>query len=280
MLSYRHAFHAGNHADVLKHVVFVNVLLALQRKPAPLCCIDTHAGLGRYALDSPEALRLGEFREGIARLWRASAPPAAIAPYLELVRAANDGPDLRHYPGSPALAAALRRPTDRLVLIERHPADHARLAQRFGGVRHCRVEAGDGYALLRAHVPPREKRGVVLIDPSWELRDEARLLLDSVTDAHRRWATGVYLVWYPLLARAEADRLLRRFTDTGIRRQLSIELALRAPEVDRGMWGSGVIVINPPFGLEPAIAEALPWLARRLGAAADARQVVDWLVPE
>jgi 23S rRNA (adenine2030-N6)-methyltransferase len=203
MLSYRHAYHAGNHADVLKHLVLVHVLNALQRKPAAICYIDTHAGAGSYDLRAAEAEKLGEHRQGVARLWGATAAPFEVTRYLAAIRALNAKrpAELRFYPGSPALAIALLRPADRCVLIERHPTDHALLARRYGDAANVRVELGDGFELLKGFVPPHEKRGVVFLDPSYELKHEYREVVDCVSDAHRRWATGTYLVWYPLLAR-------------------------------------------------------------------------------
>lgn len=282
MLSYRHAFHAGNHADVLKHLVLVHVLKALQRKPAALCYIDTHAGAGTYDLQADEATKTAEYEHGIARLWASTTGPAEVPAYLAAVRAVNppSAGAPRHYPGSPLLAGALLRAGDRRVLIERHPADHALLARRLRAAPNCRVECDDGFARLKAFVPPREKRGLVLIDPAYELDHEYRAVVDCVADAHRRWATGTYLVWYPLLARPDAERLLKRFVATGIRRQWCVEFALRAPQTGSGLWGSGMLVINPPFQLDTQFAAVLPWLVRKLGSAPDAPTGAHWLVGE
>ncbi len=282
MLSYRHAYHAGNHADVLKHLVLTLIFQALQRKPAAMCFIDTHAGAGAYDLRSRESEKVGEFRHGIERVWHQPESPSALQSYLEAVRAMNSRlrGELRYYPGSPSLARHLLRPQDHMVLIELHPTDHARLSETFAPEAHCRVELGDGYTLLKAFVPPREKRGVVLLDPSYELKTEYRDVIDTLTTAYARWATGVYVLWYPLIAREQADKLRKRVLATGIRRVLGIEFALSAPIAAGGLWGSGLLVVNPPYQLDTTINQLLPWLRQTLHAAPDAVCETRWLVPE
>lgn len=282
MLSYRHAFHAGNHADVLKHLVLAQIIQGLQRKPAAMCYIDTHAGAGTYDLKSREAEKVGEFRHGIAKIWQRTDIPASLADYLGAVRAMNAGPysELRYYPGSPALARHLLRPADRMVLIERHPSDYARLRETFALEPHCRVEQGDGYALLKAFVPPLEKRGVVLIDPSYELKTEYWQVIDTLVAAYQRWATGVYVLWYPLIARDQADKLEKRVLATGIRKVMGVEFALTAPAAESGLWGSGLIVVNPPYQLDEQVRQVLPWLKRTLKATPEAISEVRWLAPE
>ena len=282
MLSYRHAFHAGSPADVFKHLVLAQIFQGLQRKPAAMCYIDTHAGAGAYDLQSREAEKVGEFRQGIARVWQRHDVPDSLHAYLDAIRAMNAAlpGELRYYPGSPALARHWLRPQDRMVLIERHPSDHARLSENFALEPHCRVELGDGFELLRAFVPPLEKRGVVLIDPSYELKTDYRDVIDSLAAAYQRWATGVYVLWYPLIARDQADRLQKRVIATGIRRVLGIEFALSAPVAARGLWGSGLIVVNPPYQLDAQITHLLPWLHRALQATPAASCGARWLVPE
>lgn len=280
MLSYRHAFHAGNHADVLKHCVLVAVIRALQRKPTPLVMIDTHAGAGRYALGAEEALKVGEFREGIAKIWTEAAPPAAIADYLSLVRAANPGRALTHYPGSPRFLTGLQRPRDRLVCVEKHPTDARALARELGARASVRIVSGDAWSSLRALVPPRERRGAVLIDPSYELKSDYRRCVETLADAAERWATGVYLLWYPLLQRREADRLLDRLTALGVRRSLCMEMAVRAPGALPGLWGSGMVVLNCPWQVDVALTEAAAWLGDRLAAPGAAAPRCTWLVPD
>jgi 23S rRNA (adenine2030-N6)-methyltransferase len=279
MLSYRHGFHAGNFADVLKHVVLVHALRHATRKPKPLYVLDTHAGAGVYDLGSAEAEKTGEHRAGIGRLLQAAPPwPEFVGPYLELVRAANPEGALRAYPGSPALARALLRAGDRLELNELHPTDHATLAQRFARGKRVRVTREDGLVALVARMPPPERRGVVLIDPSYEIKTEHAKVVRALAAAHRRFATGVYLLWYPVIERDRADGLLASLRATGIRAQYRLELGLAADALGRGMTGCGLVVVNPPWTLPEAAAEGLPWLARQLDAKGPV--TAEWLVPE
>ncbi len=280
MLSYRHGFHAGNHADVLKHATLALVLSALTRKDAALCYIDTHAGAGAYDLSSAMAQKIGEYREGIARVWLRDDAPAAIEPYLAAVRAMNAGPALRRYPGSPAIARALLRPHDRLALNELHPRDHAALAATFAEARRVTVTRLDAAAALKAQVPPRERRGLVLIDPSYELKTDYDATVDMLANAYRRWATGTYLVWYPVLARSAVNRLQRAVAARDVRKTLCVELLLQDENGPPGLKGSGLLVVNPPYQLEEALATVLPWLRDALGTPPAARCALSWLVPE
>jgi 23S rRNA (adenine2030-N6)-methyltransferase len=280
MLSYRHAYHAGNHADVLKHLVLTRALLALQRKPAPFCYIDTHAGAGHYDLSSDMALKVGEFRQGIARILARRDVPELIEPWLEAVRALNPDGGLRHYPGSPAIARHFLRPQDRMLLSEKHSTDHALLLRHFGKVSRCRVVQEDAWTVLKAQLPPPEKRGVVLIDPSYELKSDYRLTVEALQQAHQRWSGGIYLLWYPLLARLETERMLERIVSTGIPRILRITLCVRGAETG-GLWGSGMLIINPSWQLDTEMQAVLPWLAEALEVPGTIRgSGVDWLVPE
>jgi 23S rRNA (adenine2030-N6)-methyltransferase len=279
MLSYRHGFHAGSFADVLKHAALVHVLRHATRKPKPLLVLDTHAGAGAYDLGSAEAGKTGEHLAGIGRLLQAPAPwPELVGPYLELVRAANPHGGLATYPGSPALARTLLRPDDRLELIELHPTDHTILAQRFADARRVRVTREDRLAGLVARMPPPERRGVVLIDPSYEIKTDYAKVVRALAAAHRRFATGVYLLWYPVIERARADGLLAALRATGIRAQYRLELCLAADAPGRGMTGCGLVVVNPPWTLPAAATEGLPWLARQLDAKGPV--TAEWLVPE
>ena len=229
MLSYRHAFHAGSFADVVKHAILVQVLRHVVRKPKPVYVLDTHAGAGSYRLDTPMALKTGEFRAGIGRLLAAPGPwPELVAPYLELVRAANPGGELRCYPGSPALARALLRPQDRLELVELHGTDHALLAASAAAAPREEIARADGLALLVARMPPPERRGVVLIDPSYEIKTDYQDVVAALAQAHRRFATGTFLLWYPVIERSRAMALLDDLRATGIPRQFRIELGAPA----------------------------------------------------
>ena len=277
MLGYRHLFHAGNHADVLKHAVLAWVLQALLRKEKPFVYIDTHAGAGAYALHDPRARRTGEAEEGIGRWWREARNAPALAPLMEVVAALNPDGELRHYPGSPQIARHFLRPEDRMVLMELHPTDFPELAARFAGMQGVRVEHGDALQRLKAHLPPQERRGVVLIDPSYELKSDYTNIVKLVTDAHRRWATGILLVWYPILSRLEAQRFVERLASAHMPRQLCVEYLPHGDDKDgRNLLGSGMVIVNPPFRLEENLRGLLNLLAG--GAATQAK--LRWSVPE
>jgi 23S rRNA (adenine2030-N6)-methyltransferase len=265
MLSYRHAFHAGNHADVLKHSTLVLTLDYLLRKEKPLAYIDTHAGAGAYRLQSAEARKTGEFEQGIARLWRCEGLPAPLRGYIDSVAAFNGSGELVRYPGSPRFAAHWLRPQDRLWLHEMHPRDVELLRDLFRGDRRVRIDQADGFAALKAQLPPVSRRALVLIDPPYEIKEDYRRVLDSLREAHRRFATGTYLVWYPLLDQAEAKRLPAQLERLKLGPWLRAELQI-APDDRPGLYGSGMFVINPPWPLADQLRETLPWLSERLGA--------------
>lgn len=276
MLSYRHAFHAGNQADLLKHALWLFVLREAVRDARPLYALDTHAGAGGYDLSGPAALKTGEFREGIARLLAAPGPvPDLLAPYVEAVREANPGGEPLFYPGSPLLAARTLRPQDRLDLVELHTTDHRLLAERFArqpaaGPR-IRVERADGLAWLVARMPPPERRAVVLVDPSYEMKSDWQDVARALVRAWRRMGTGCFLLWYPMIERARSEAFLRLLQEGGMRRLWRIELCAVPDRPGRGMTGSGVVVVNPPPSLAGAAQEALPWLTAALGATGPCR---------
>lgn len=273
MLSYRHAFHAGSPADVLKHAVLTFILAYAVQKPRPLYVLDTHAGAGAYDLGSAYAQKTGEARLGIARLAGADeAVPELFADYLDIVR------NRPAYPGSPILAHAFLRRQDRLELAELHPTDHAILAQGFDGVPRVRVTREDGLLLLLDRMPPPERRAIALIDPSYEVKSDYEAVVETLAAAHRRFATGTYLVWYPVIERERATAFLDGLRATGIPAQYRIELGLLPDAPGRGMTGSGLVVVNPPYTLPEAVQAALPWLAGRLGASGPV--LAEWLVPE
>ena len=280
MLSYRHSFHAGNFADVLKHAVLALVLEGLRRKETPFCFIDTHAGVGRYDMKSAPAEKTGEWREGIGRIWSEPTPPTELAPYLDAVRALNRGSALRFYPGSPRVARHLLRPQDRMVLMELHPSDVPLLKQEFANDRQVGVHHQDCYQGLKAFVPPREKRGLVLFDPAYEVKDEYEQVIDALLAAHTRWPTGIFALWYPILSRAAVDHMHRRVRDSGIRKVLFAELSVRPDDMPFGMNGSGMLLINPPWQLDEQLRVLLPWLHQRLDPQQQGRWAVDWVVPE
>ena len=266
MLSYRHGFHAGNHADVLKHTALVALLRILARKDKPLLVVDTHAGAGMYSLEQGFAVRNAEFRGGIGALWEGSDLPEPVADYLDQVRAVNPDGVLRQYPGSPRIALGVLRPQDRLRLFELHSTEGAILARQFAQEgRRVTVTAGDGFAGLKAVLPPPSRRGLVLIDPSYELATDYRAVVTALRDGIERFATGTYVVWYPLLQRRESVELpekLRRAVDAD---WLDIALQVKAPSPDGlGLHGSGLFIVNPPWKYSEQMRGTLPWLARAL----------------
>lgn len=263
-MNYRHGFRAGNHADVLKHAALVAVINHIRLKPKPFFALDSHAGAGLYDLASAEALRSGEFRHGIARLLSAGDLPPGLAPYVGAVRAVNPPGALTVYPGSPLLIARLKRAEDRLIACELHPHQAGLLDGALKPFARAKAEARDGYVAAKALVPPPERRGLVLIDPPFEQPGEFDAITRALVAAHRRWPTGIYLVWYPVIDRRESDRFLAGFLAAGPRDVTCHELFVRAPQAGAGMAGSGILAVNAGYVLEPLMAEALPYLAGRL----------------
>ncbi len=265
MLSYRHAFHAGNFADVLKHVVLECILAYLTQKDKPLFFLDTHAGAGGYALGSKEALKNREFDDGIGRLWERQDLPPAVAGYVEVVREYNRDGRLARYPGSPFSACRRLRGDDRIVLCELHRAELEPLKRLARDDRRVTVVAGDGYRECIARMPPHERRGLVLIDPSYEIKEDYRQVVETLVAAHRRFATGVFALWYPVIERRRIDRLERELARSGIERIDLYELAVAPDSPGHGMTACGMVVINPPWTLRAEMSSALPWLADALG---------------
>jgi 23S rRNA (adenine2030-N6)-methyltransferase len=266
MLSYLHSYHAGNHADALKHVTLLAVLSQLKAKSKPLRYIETHAGAGGYDLRSAAAQKNREFEGGIGRVWNADAPPVPVARWLELVRRYNNGAaKISRYPGSPLLARELLSANDSVFLFELHPAEHRALEQKLAADRRVTVLREDGLAGCVGLVPPPERRGVVFVDPSYELGEEPAKVLDALGKAHRRFATGVYAIWYPVIDRRWVQRFERAVRDTGIGPIDLYELGVAPDGRGRGLTGSGVLVVNPPWKVRDEMQQALPWLARELG---------------
>lgn len=277
MLSYRHAFHAGNFADVHKHAAWLHGILALQAKPAPVCLYDVYAGAGGYDLHDAAARKTGEWEAGIGRLLGEDDVPDALVPYVEAVRAFNAGESLETYPGSPALAAARLRERDRLVCLELHPADHPALKSRFADDQRIAIHRRDAREGLPALVPPPERRGLVLIDPPYEQAAEYADVPAAIRRAWTRWPTGSYLLWYPLLASNAHAAMLSELARGDIRRLLVQELLL-FPDAP-GLRGSGLAWINPPWQADAALRESGEWLRTRLGGV-DAKMMLEWRVPE
>ena len=267
MLAYRHAFHAGNHADVLKHVVQVQLMRHMALKDKGYRVVDTHAGAGQYALDSAQARKKGEYLQGVARLWDTPQPmPAAVADYLQQLRHFNPDGTLKLYPGSPMLAHLLLRPQDQLRLFELHPAEHPALQALLGGARGIELRHADGFAALKSQLPPPTRRALVLIDPSYEGHADYGRVLDAVGDGLRRFAQGVVMVWYPVVAKPGAAAMVQGLKALAPRGWLHARLVVQQPDaLGFGLAGSGVVVINPPHTLHGQLQQALPWLAQALG---------------
>jgi len=276
-MNYRHAFHAGGFSDVLKHAVLALVIEHLKRKATPFCVVDTHAGIGAYDLAGAAAGRTGEWQGGIAKVLADATAPPSLAPYLDAVRGLNPDGALRFYPGSPLVARHLMRRGDRLMACELHPEDAALLADSFRGDGQVKVTALDGWLALKSFMPPKERRGLVLIDPPFEAVEEFDRILRGLRDGLRRWATGVYLVWYPVKHRAVVAAFHDDIVAAGIPRVLVAELSV-APLVDTGpLAGAGMLVVNPPWQLDDTLRALLPWLARTLGRDGGGASRVAWL---
>lgn len=277
-MNYRHAFHAGNFADVLKHVVLVGLIEALTRKDKPLAYLETHAGAGGYDLGGA-ASRTGEFRDGIGRLWAIEGAPDPLGRYLDLVRGFDgNAAGLHGYPGSPWLAARLLRPDDRIRLAELAAEPARELDARFADDRRVRIEARCGYAALKAWLPPPERRALVLVDPPFEAQlEEFRAIEAALEDALRRFPTGVYAVWYPIKRRADLNPFVRWAAGGGHRHVLRIELLVLPDNSPLRLNGCGMMVLNAPFDLDAALAAPLRVLADRLGRDPRAAATIDWL---
>ncbi|MDR0588292.1 MAG: 23S rRNA (adenine(2030)-N(6))-methyltransferase RlmJ [Burkholderiales bacterium] len=273
MLSYRHAFHAGNHADVLKHIVLVELLTHLNQKDKPYSYIDTHAGAGLYALDHGFAAQNEESSTGIAKLWGRQDAPEPVARYLDLIKSfqqtAPQSKVLRYYPGSPLLAQRMARATDLLRLFEMHTTDFALLKKTMNAnpsTVKTLCDHGDGFQGLKATLPPVSRRGLILIDPSYEIKNDYKEVIVALRDALARFATGIYMLWYPCLKRAEVTRMIQQFHKLPFARTLHVALTVKRPAIEGyGMFGSGVLIGNPPWTLNKRLSEVMPYLVRRLG---------------
>lgn len=281
-MNYRHAFHAGNFADVFKHVVLIALLDAVRAKPAPFCYFDTHAGAGAYDLRSEKARKTGEHADGVARVLDVRNPPPALRQYLDLLRDLN--PESQHttyYPGSPLIAKHLMREQDRAVLCELQPEEAASLKTLFAGDSRFGVHQRDGYTALTALLPPKERRGVVLIDPPFESQDdEFRTLERALKAAYARWPTGIYAIWYPIKLRHPILRFHRWFADNGIGKTLAAEVLLHPDNSPLRLNGCGMLIVNAPWKLDEQLSELMPVLLRSLAQSPAASQQVGWITPE
>jgi 23S rRNA (adenine2030-N6)-methyltransferase len=281
MLSYRHAFHAGNHADVLKHLVLIQLLRYFGQKETPYMYVDTHAGAGVYALDIGYAAKNAEYETGISPLWERKDLPEALADYVRLVKEMNPSGKMRYYPGSPYCADKIMREQDRMRLFELHPSDCKILQENFRKVeahaaaqgqrpttrgKRVMIQKGDGFLGLKALLPPPSRRGLVLIDPPYENKDDYRRVKDTLADALVRFATGTYAVWYPVLQRMESRQMPDKLKRLPCNGWLNVTLSISTPSPDGfGLHSSGMFVINPPWTLEPMLRDLMPYLVKVLG---------------
>jgi 23S rRNA (adenine2030-N6)-methyltransferase len=282
-MNYRHGFHAGNFADVVKHTILTRILAYLMRKDAPFRVIDTHAGVGLYDLKGAAAEKTGEWVDGIGRLIERDLPKPAqdlLVPYLDAVRAQNPDGALRFYPGSPLITRNMLRQQDRLMALELHPVDVEALRENFSGDFQVRVTHVDGWQALGTHLPPKEKRGLVLIDPPFEERNEFERMAQNLIKAHKRWPTGLYALWYPIKDVADVDKFVALLQTSGIPKILRLELTIRQPSNPPRLHGTGMIVINPPFVLEEEMRVLMPVLADVLSDEGRGRWTIDWVAGE
>ncbi len=282
-MNYRHAFHAGNFADVVKHIILTRILAYLMRKDAAFRVIDTHAGLGIYDLFGDQAEKTGEWQDGIGRLIHVKRPPEVeplLAPYLDAVRAQNPDGNLRYYPGSPFITRHMLRDQDRLMGFELHPVDADRLKENFAGDFQTRITQLDAWKIFGTHLPPKEKRGLVLVDPPFEEKGEFSRMVKSLVQGHQRWPGGTYAYWYPIKEPGEVDAYIKALKATGIPKILRIELTIRQPSEPPRLHGTGMVVVNPPYVLEDEMRTVLPMLAGLLSDEGRGRWAVQWVAGE
>ncbi|MGX1785863.1 23S rRNA (adenine(2030)-N(6))-methyltransferase RlmJ [Bosea sp. NPDC055332] len=282
-MNYRHGFHAGNFADVLKHVVLMRILTHLNAKDKPWRVIDTHAGAGRYDLGSEEALKTHEWRDGVARLDQSPLAPKVeelLKPWREALAAARARHGADTYPGSPWLCRHAMREQDRLIAAELHENTYRKLSQALGRDERCKALEIDGWTALRANVPPKERRGLVLIDPPFEEKDEFATLAAEFIAAHRKWPTGIYALWYPIKDERAVEHLLDTILDAGIGRLLRLEIDVDRPDAAGGLSATGLIVINPPWLLAQEAEILLPALSERLAQGARPRYRCEAIRPD
>lgn len=285
-MNYRHAYHAGNIGDVLKHAILVRLLTYFQRKDKPFRVLDTHAGIGQYDLNAEEMQKTGEWLQGIAKVLATPRPEPVeelLAPWLKVIGNMNGqdaGSGLTVYPGSPALTRALLRKIDRLTLTELHPADFKTLSQLFAGDLQVKTIHLDGWLALGSFLPPKEKRGFVLIDPAFERVDEYAVMTNAVIKGWRKWSGGTYAIWYPMKDKAAIRRMHDSFREAGLRDVLAVELNAGKSGPDTRMLGSGMTLINPPYTLAGELRTLLPWFCDVLHQGPGASWVVDQIITE
>lgn len=276
-MNYRHSFHAGNHADVLKHAIVLRMIRLMQRKEAPLCYLDSHAGTGLYDLQGEDAGRTGEYLDGIGRLWERDDLPQLLADYRDAISRYNQDGELRLYPGSPQLAADALRADDRLILSELHPEDAGTLREHFAADERVAVHQRNGYELPRAFLPVAEKRALWLLDPPFEKGDDLDRCVTEVQAAVQRMRQTIIALWYPIKDERQLREFYRRMGDAGLPKVLRVELGVRPMDTSLGLNGSGLMLVNPPWPLWEQLEETLPWLAARLAQSGEGSWRMDWL---
>lgn len=280
MLSYRHSYHAGNHADVLKHIVLTLCINALKEKEKPFLYLDTHSGAGRYLLKSEHSEKTGEYLSGINLLWQQPNIPELLNTYLSVIKRYNPFSELKYYPGSPLIAKQLLRQQDKLNLTELHPTDYPLLRQEFSKDKRAKVLREDGFAQLKSKLPHEFRRGIILIDPSYEIKDDYQIIPKALFEAYKRFATGVYLIWYPVVSRTQTQKMIDSIIKLGIRRISQFELAIKPDNNQKGMTASGMLVINPPWKLHEQMQTILPWLKNTLDVEKTGSFIAQELVSE
>ncbi|MFV3308610.1 23S rRNA (adenine(2030)-N(6))-methyltransferase RlmJ [Pseudomonas sp. NY15181] len=278
-MNYRHAYHAGNHADVFKHIALARIFALMARKDTPFAYLDSHSGVGLYDLLGDEASRTGEWESGIGRLWERDDLPELVQDYLDVVRALNPDGGLEFYPGSPELARRLTRPQDRVLLNELHPEDGRLLKANMGGERRIAVHQGDGWLLPRAFLPVSEKRGVLLIDPPFEQGDDLERCVAALDEAIGRMRQTVVAIWYPIKDRRQLKRFYQRLEKSSAPKLLRAELCVHPADTSERLNGSGLVIANPPWPLDEELRGLLPWLAETLAQSEGSWQL-DWLISE
>ncbi|MCF7987991.1 MAG: 23S rRNA (adenine(2030)-N(6))-methyltransferase RlmJ [Methylovulum sp.] len=280
MLSYRHGFHAGNFADVLKHLVLIQLLDYFCLKPKPFCYLETHAGAGLFSLNDEFALKNREFDTGIGKLWDRQDLPEQVAGYVQHVKQVNPTRQLSRYPGSPLIAKQRVRQQDRLLLCELHSTDVQLLNKNLGRDSRTTIYHADGLSQSLKSLPPLERRGLILIDPSYELKQDYTQVPDSIIKMHKHFATGTFALWYPVIERKRCEQLVHRITESSIKNIQRFELGIRQDQAGHGMTASGMIIINPPWTLATQLHTLLPWLAEQLAESNEGFYRIETLVPE
>ncbi|MEW6990946.1 23S rRNA (adenine(2030)-N(6))-methyltransferase RlmJ [Colwelliaceae bacterium 6441] len=265
MLSYRHAFHAGNFADVLKHSVLTLVLEYMTRKEKGFYYIDSHSGAGMYSLEDEYAKKTGEFKEGIAKLINQENTPESLLPYIELIKSFNNKDELSLYPGSPAIAKYFDRRQDSAHLFELHPSDNKLLSEYCKRWNKSHVNQSDGYQGVLGLIPVPSRRGIVLIDPPYELKEDYQKAVKTIINAYKKFATATYILWYPVVKRELIEQMQKQFTDSNVKNLLQVEYCQKPDTNEYGMTGTGLFIVNPPWQLATQLAEILPYLKEKIG---------------